>query len=108
MSAEIATKTKPSSANADRHDYVLRLYVSGANRKSQNAIVNLNAICDEYLQGQYELEVVDLYQYPETADQAQILATPTLVKEAPLPMRRIIGDLSQKDRVLLLLNLKKK
>lgn len=93
---------------AGKEQYVLKLYVSGATRRSQRAIENLNRICEEFLAGRYDLEVVDLYQSPASARRAQILAVPTLVKEIPAPVRRLIGDLSEKDRVLLLLNLKKK
>lgn len=96
---------KPAIA---KRRYVLKLYVSGASHRSARAIENLNRICEEYLQNQYDLEVVDLYQFPDSARKEEILAAPTLVKKFPEPVRRLIGDLSQKDRVLLLLNLKKK
>lgn len=102
------TAITPESPKETKQDYVLKLYISGANRRSQRAIENLNRICEEYLEGHYDLEVVDLYQSPDFASQAEILAAPTLVKEFPAPVRRLIGDLSQRDRVLLLLNLKKK
>lgn len=88
--------------------YVLKLYVTGATRRSQKAITNLNAICEEYLQGHYDLQVVDIYQSPALAKDADILAAPTLVKQLPLPVRRLIGDLSERGRVLLLLDLKAK
>ena len=88
--------------------YVLKLYVTGATRRSQKAITNLNSICEEYLKGCYALEVVDIYQSPGLAKEADILAAPTLVKQFPLPVRRLIGDLSERGRVLLLLDVKKK
>ena len=88
--------------------YVLKLYVTGATRRSQKAITNLNAICEEYLQGHYNLQVVDIYQSPVLAKDADILAAPTLVKQLPLPVRRLIGDLSERGRVLVLLDLKAK
>lgn len=88
--------------------YILKLYVTGATRRSQRAITNLNAICEEHLQGHYELEVVDIYQSPLLAKDADILAAPTLVKQLPLPVRRLIGDLSEPGRVLMLLDLKAK
>ena len=88
--------------------YVLKLYVTGATRRSQKAIINLNAICEEYLQGNYDLHVVDIYQSPLQAKDAEILAAPTLVKQLPLPVRRLIGDLSEQGRVLVLLDLKPK
>ena len=86
--------------------YMLKLYVTGATRRSQKAIANLNAICSQHLEGRYELEVVDIYQSPLMAQEAQILAAPTLVKQLPLPARRLIGDLSEHNRVLMLLDLK--
>ncbi len=88
--------------------YVLRLYVSGATQRSQTAIANLNSICDEYLTGNCELEVVDIYQAPVKATEADILAVPTLIRQLPLPTRRILGDLSERGRVLMLLDIKKK
>jgi circadian clock protein KaiB len=97
---------KRSLPKKDR--YVLKLYVSGATRRSQLAIENLNAICEQYLKDEYELEVVDIYQSPLLAKQAEILAAPTLIKQLPGPMRRMIGDLSERGRVLMLLGLKPK
>jgi circadian clock protein KaiB len=88
--------------------YVLKLYVTGATRRSQRAITNLNAICEEYLKERCDLEVVDIYQAPELAKQADILVSPTLIKQLPLPIRRLIGDLSEKNRVLVLLDVKAK
>lgn len=89
------------------HDdiYVLRLYVTGATPNSVRAIENIKAICAEYLEGRYDVEIIDIYKQPSLAKGQQILATPTLVKVLPLPLRRIVGDLSQKDRVLLGLDL---
>jgi circadian clock protein KaiB len=91
-----------------RRQYVLKLYVTGASRRLQKAITNLNSICEEYLKGCHTLEVVDIYQSPVLAKEADILAAPTLVKQFPLPVRRLIGDLSERGRVLLLLDVKKK
>ncbi len=88
--------------------YVLKLYVTGASRLSQRAITNLNAICQEYLEGHYDLEVVDIHQSPLLTKAEDILAAPTLVKQLPLPVRRLIGDLSERGRVLMLLDLKPK
>lgn len=87
--------------------YVLKLYVTGASRRSQRAIRNLNEICEQFLAGQYDLAIIDLYQFPDSARKAGVLAAPTLVREMPSPVRRLIGDLSQKDRVLLFLDLEK-
>ena len=80
-------------------EYVLRLYVAGSGVQSTHAVVNLKAICERYLKGSYQLEVIDLYQQPERAKSEQIIAIPTLVKELPLPVCRIIGDLSDADQV---------
>jgi circadian clock protein KaiB len=85
--------------------YVLRLYVSGMTPRSARAVRNLQEICDEYLEGRYDLEVIDIYQQPVLTKGEQIIAAPTLIKKLPLPMRRIIGDMSNKDRVLLGLDL---
>jgi circadian clock protein KaiB len=80
--------------------YVLRLYVTGMTPRSVSAVNNLRAICKEYLDGRYDLEVIDLYQQPVLAQGEQIVAAPTLVKKLPLPTRRIVGDMSDRDRVL--------
>ena len=85
--------------------YVLRLYVTGMTSRSARAVNNLQAICDEYLAGRYDLEVIDIYQQPVLTRGEQIIAAPTLIKKLPLPMRRIIGDMSNRDRVLLGLDL---
>ena len=85
--------------------YVLRLYVTGMTTRSARAIENLRAICDEHLEGRYDLEVIDIYQQPVLARGEQIIAAPTLIKKLPLPMRRIIGDMSNRERVLLGLDL---
>jgi len=85
--------------------YHLRLYVAGQTRKSLQAIANLKQICNENLQGRYSIEVVDLLEHPELARADQILAIPTLVRRLPQPIKKIIGDLSRTDRVLLGLDL---
>jgi circadian clock protein KaiB len=85
--------------------HVLRLYVTGMTSGSVRAIKNLRAICDEYLEGRYDLEVIDIYQQPVLAVGEQIIAAPTLIKKLPLPMRRLIGDMSNRERVLLGLDL---
>jgi len=98
-SFERAAQTPP----ADR--YILRLYVTGLTARSSRAVNNVRAICDEYLGGRYELEVIDIYQQPALTKGEQIVAAPTLIKKLPLPMRRIIGDMSNRDGVLLGLDL---
>jgi circadian clock protein KaiB len=89
-----------------RDKYILRLYITGTTRRSILAITNLKKICEEYLEGQYELEVIDLYKKPSLAKGDQIIAAPTLIKKLPLPFRRIIGDMSNKEKVLLGLDIK--
>ena len=88
--------------------YLLRLYVSGVTERSRRSILNINTICKENLQGQYDLEVVDIHQKPSLAMDEQIVATPTLIKMLPLPLRRIVGDLSDRDGVLFGLDIKKR
>ncbi len=88
-------------AKADRGKWVLRLYVAGQTLKTVTVLRNLQRICDERLKGQYSLEVIDLAQNPQLARDHQILAIPTLVRKLPKPMRRIIGDLSDVERVLI-------
>jgi circadian clock protein KaiB len=87
--------------------YVLRLYITGTTPQSMRAVVNIRRICEEYMQGRYELEIIDLSQHPALAEGEQIIAAPTLIKQFPLPLRRFIGDLSQTDRILLGLDLRK-
>ena len=86
-------------------EYVLRLFVTGMTARSSRAVNNLRAICDEHLDGHYDLEVIDIYQQPVLTKGEQIVAAPTLIKKSPLPMRRIIGDMSNRDGVLLGLDL---
>ncbi len=88
--------------------YILRLYVTGTTPNSQRAIENVRKICEEYLQGRYELEIVDIYQQPELAREGQIIAAPTLIKKLPLPLRKFIGDMSKTEKILLGLELKAK
>lgn len=80
---------------------LIKLYVTGRTPQAEAAIRNLKNICDEELQSQYQLEVIDVLERPQLAEDERILATPTLIKELPPPMRRIIGDLSDRERVLL-------
>ncbi len=85
--------------------YVLKLYVTGKTLRSTQAVENVRAICDEYLEGRYDLEVIDIYQQPALLAGEQIIAAPTLVKKLPLPMRRLVGDMSNRRRVLVGLDL---
>ena len=95
---------RPSPADASER-YRLQLFISGSTARSTRAITNMLRICEEHLSGRYEYEVIDVYQNPEATRELQIIATPTLVKVAPLPLRRIVGDLSDEKRVLSGLNL---
>ena len=85
--------------------YILRLYITGQTPKSMTAFANLKKICEEYLEGRYQIQVVDLLKDPQLASGDQILAIPTLVRRLPLPKRKIIGDLSNTERVLIGLDL---
>ncbi len=85
--------------------YVLRLYVAGNNLRSQIAVENVKKICEEYLKGRYELEVIDIYQDRTKNLVDLVLAAPTLIRKLPLPLRRVIGDMSRKDKVLIGLDL---
>ena len=86
--------------------YLLRLFIAGTTPQSLRAVANLRQICENHLQGRYDLEVIDLYQQPVLAEGEQIIAVPTLIKKLPAPLRRLIGDMSDKDRVLVGLDLR--
>ena len=106
-------KTSPeefekAAARRDRAKYVLRLYVTGMTPKSTQAIANVEKLCKEHLAGRYELKVIDIYQQPKLAKGEQIIAAPTLIKKLPLPLRRLIGDMSDMERVLIGIDLKPK
>jgi circadian clock protein KaiB len=88
--------------------YVMKLYVAGHSPRSRSAIANITVICEAYLPGRYDLEVIDLYQQSQLARDEQIIAIPTLIREFPLPPRRIVGDLSNTERVLAGLDLRSK
>jgi circadian clock protein KaiB len=96
VGASPATAVKRAAAN-----YHLRLFVTGTTPRSSRAIQNIRAICEDNLPGRYDLEVVDIYQHPEHVKTEQIVVTPTLVKLSPLPVRKLIGDLSDTARVLI-------
>ena len=85
--------------------YILKLYVTGLTSRSQRAVATLRGLCDAELAGRYELLVVDVLERPELAELDKVLATPTVIKELPMPERRIIGDLSDPGRVLAALDL---
>ena len=89
-----------------KETYMLRLYVAGQTPKSMQAFANLKKICDEHLQGRYEIEIIDLLENPKLAGGDQILAIPTLVRKLPQPIRKIIGDLSDTEKVLVGLDIR--
>lgn len=95
-----------SARKTDGEKFMLRLYVTGSTPQSIRAIKNIQKICEDNLPGNYDLEVVNLYETPEMAKTEQIIAAPTLVKQLPLPLRRIIGDLSNSEKVLVGLGLR--
>ena len=86
--------------NRPRDLYILHLYVAGMNSKSLQAVENIKRVCEEYLSGRYQLDVIDIYQQPILAKNGQIVAAPTLIKELPLPLRKLIGSMSDTKRVL--------
>ncbi len=91
---------------AGRRRYVLRLYVAGLTPRSQQAIRNVTKLCDQYLAGRYDLQVIDIYQQPVLAKGEQIIAAPTLIKKLPLPLRRLIGSMADEEKVLVGLDLR--
>ncbi len=99
---------KALTAPSKHQRYVLRLYVTGMTPRSTQAITSIKSVCEQYLEGRYDLEVIDIYQHPHLAKDEQIIAVPTLVKKLPAPLRRFIGNLSDEERVLLGLDLRKK
>jgi circadian clock protein KaiB len=85
--------------------YVLRLYVANSTPRSVRAIQQLKKICEQYLQGRYELEVIDIYQQPELLEEDQVFASPTLIKKLPLPLQRLIGDMTDTEKLIVCLDL---
>ena len=102
----IAENLDQAASRPSSEHYVLRLYVTGMTPRSTRAVENVRAICEEHLQGRYDLEVIDIYQQPILAKGEKIIAAPTLIKRLPLPLRRVIGDLSSTERVLLGLDIR--
>jgi circadian clock protein KaiB len=104
-SQTILTAFEQAIGGESRPNYTLRLYVTGTTPRSIRAIANLRKICEEHLQGRYDLEVIDLYQQPHLAEGDQVVAAPTLIKMFPAPLKRIIGDMSNTTQVLVGLDL---
>ena len=99
LNSDNRTKEKPKGAANDK--WVLRLYVAGQTPKALTAFANLKKICEEQMKGKYSIEVIDLMKNPQLGAADQIFALPTLVRKLPVPVRKIIGDLSNKERVLI-------
>ncbi|MBT0664041.1 circadian clock KaiB family protein [Geobacter pelophilus] len=97
-----------ASRDSGSQPYILRLYIAGLTPRSQEAVRIITGICEEHLAGRYNLEVIDLYQNPVLAKGEQIIAAPTLIKKLPLPLRKIIGNMADKDKVLVGLDLRPK
>lgn len=97
---------KPPAVRARQARYTLRLYVSRSTLKSQRAIASIKRMCMQHLDGRYTLEVIDIYQHPNLARDEQIVAVPTLIKRLPLPLQRLVGDMSDVHKVLLGLDLR--
>ena len=102
------SETAGATSLPDVKAYVLRLYVAGQTPKSKLALTNLKQICEEHLHGRYEIEIIDLLENPQLAQGDQILAVPTLVRRLPEPIKKIIGDLSNTERVLVGLDLQER
>jgi|HubBroStandDraft_4_1064222.scaffolds.fasta_scaffold00129_3 circadian clock protein KaiB len=100
------SSTRSRKSLASKKMYRLRLYVTGQTPRSASSLQNLKDVCDEYLAGRFELDVVDIYQQPELAREAQIIAAPTLIKMLPLPLRKLVGDLSNRKQVMIGLDIK--
>ena len=99
MSKKVAKNIKVK-AEAAREKYILRLFVTGILPNSAHAVINIKKICEKYLRGKYELEIIDIYQQPDLALSEDIVAIPVLIKKLPLPEVRLIGDLSDTEEVL--------
>jgi len=93
-------------AKSKQEKYILRLYVTGLTQRSTKAITNVKGFCETYLKGRYELEVIDIYQQPHLAKGEQIIAAPTLIKKLPLPLRKLIGDMSDQEKFLVGIDLR--
>ena len=103
-----AEEFEKAAKERDEEKYVLRLYVTGMTPKSTRTIANVRKLCEKHLTGRYELDVIDIYQQLKLAQGEQIIATPTLVKKLPLPLRKLIGDISDTERFLVGIGLKPK
>ncbi len=102
---DVTAEYEKALRKREREMYLLQLYIAGNNLRSRMAVENVKKICEEYLAGRYELEVIDIYQDHSKNVVDLVLAAPTLVKKLPLPLRKVIGDMTRKDRLLVGLDL---
>jgi circadian clock protein KaiB len=98
-----ARRLNDAIAAASTEHFVLRLFVSGLSARSRRAIDNIKRLCEAHLAGRYELQIIDIYQQPEMAKDQQLIAAPTLIKKLPLPLRKLVGDMQDPARVLIML-----
>ena len=110
MTAKPATSHRPKAVSraTGKQGFVLRLFIAGMSSRSVSAIDSIKKICQRHLDGKYELEIEDLYREPGQAKKHQIVAAPTLIKDKPLPARRLVGNMADEGRVIYGLNVKKK
>ena len=108
MKTDKTVVKKTGKSEPKKEMWLLRLYVAGQNPNSVRAIENIKRICEEFLKGHYDLEVIDIYQQPVLAKGDQIIAVPTLIKKLPQPLRKFIGDMSATERILVGLDLRPK
>ncbi len=102
----IVQALKKKAKQAGKEKYILRLYVAGITPKSTQAIKNITQICEANLKGRYDLQIIDIYQQPALASGEQIIAAPTLIKKLPLPLRRFIGSMADREKILVGLDLR--
>jgi circadian clock protein KaiB len=105
--AGLRRKSEEMARKKESERYLLKLYITGTTPASWRAIERVREVCEEHLQGRYQLEVIDIYQLPALAKDEQIVATPTLIKVLPAPLRRFIGDLSKVDKILFGLDIRR-
>ena len=106
MKAKSSGVMEQTDSHSPQTKYVLRLYINGSTLKSTLAVKNIKQVCEQHLDGRYNLEIIDICQHANLARDEQIVAVPTLIKRLPLPLRRLIGDLSDQNKVLFGLDLK--
>jgi circadian clock protein KaiB len=105
---DVARKFEEAISELHKGKYVLRLFVAGTTARSARAIANLKGVCDEYLEGRYDLEVIDVYQQGARTKEERIIAAPTLIKKLPPPVRKLVGDMSDKEKILVGLDIRER